>query len=140
MGGGHLEPPARVSSGGCPGFIYPLGPGTCIRTDQLRSSRRPLLDGSALRCRAVVHALFVVTHPVPPVCDQCLWTGLGESINPLRAVDSNWATKFSCSGSSSFSTDASSPPALVLHKMQRSVTLSSAEAELISIRELLIDL
>ena len=30
---GHLEPPARDSSGGCPGFIYPLGPGTYFRTD-----------------------------------------------------------------------------------------------------------
>ena len=35
QGGGHLEPPARDSSGGCPGFIYPLGPGTFIRTDHL---------------------------------------------------------------------------------------------------------
>ena len=33
QGGGHLEPPARDSSGGCPGFIYPLGPGTYFRTD-----------------------------------------------------------------------------------------------------------
>ena len=33
QGGGRLEPPARDSSGGCPGFIYPLGPGTFIRTD-----------------------------------------------------------------------------------------------------------
>ena len=58
QGGGHLEPPARDSSGGYPGFIYPLGPGTFIRTDhfaQPPSLRR--LDGSALRCRSVVHAL-----------------------------------------------------------------------------------
>ena len=39
QGGGRLEPPARDSSGGCPGFIYPLGPGTFIRTDHLRSYR-----------------------------------------------------------------------------------------------------
>jgi len=60
LGGGHLEPQAWVSSGGCPGFTYPSGPGTFIRTDHIAqqpSLRRP--DGSALRCRSVVHALVL---------------------------------------------------------------------------------
>ena len=95
QGGGHLEPLARDSSGGCPGFIYPSGPGTFIRTAlwSLRSSR-PFADWTAvrtpLRCRSVVlerarsRASFV-THPVPPTCDQCLQTG-GVSLAHARAL------------------------------------------------------
>ena len=86
---------ARVSSGGRrgrPGFIHPLGPGTFIRTDHIaQASSRPFadwLDGSALRCRSVVCTLscLVVTHPVPPVCDQCLQTGGVLWLTPGRSL------------------------------------------------------
>ena len=54
----------------------PSGPGTFIRTDHIAqqpSLRR--LDGSALRCAlSCTLSCFVVTHAVPPVCDQCLQT------------------------------------------------------------------
>ena len=61
-GWGPPRIPSQGSSGGCPGFIYPLGPGTLIRTDhtaQQPSAAAFQLDGSALRRRSVVHALVL---------------------------------------------------------------------------------
>ena len=43
QGGGHLEPPARDSSGGCPGFIYPLGPGTLKMSARVTAQARSTL-------------------------------------------------------------------------------------------------
>ena len=80
QGGGHLEPLARVSSGGCPRIHLSVGPRYFIRTDH--DSQLPSLyggpfgsgqlklvlwpKGSALRRRSVVHALVLRCDPPCP--------------------------------------------------------------------------
>ena len=73
--GATSNPRPGIRAEGAPDSSIRWAPVHSLELITLRSSR-PFADWTAVRCvvalSCTLSCLVVVTHPVPPVCDQCL--------------------------------------------------------------------
>ena len=75
--GATSNPRPGIRAEGAPDSSIRWAPAPILELITLRSNRRPpLFSWTAVRCAVALSCtlscLVVVTHPVPPVCDQCL--------------------------------------------------------------------
>ena len=85
--GATSNPRPGIRAEGAPDSSIRWAPVHSLELITLRSSR-PFADWTAVRCAVALSctlSCFVVTHPVPPVCDQCLrreclWLTPGRSL------------------------------------------------------------
>ena len=78
--GATSNPQPGIRAEGAPDSSIRWAPAPILELITLRSNRRPpLFSWTAVRCAVALSCtlscLVVVTHPVPPVCDQCLRSG-----------------------------------------------------------------
>ena len=88
--GATSNPRPGIRAEGAPDSSIRWAPAPILELITLRSNRRPpLFSWTAVRCAVALSCtlscLVVVTHPVPPVCDQCLrreclWLTPGRSL------------------------------------------------------------
>ena len=92
--GAASNPQPGIRAEGAPDSSIRWAPAPILELITVRSNRRPpLFSWTAVRCTVALSvclsctlSCFVVTHPVPPVCDQCLRRGVSLARTPGRSL------------------------------------------------------